>query len=754
MFQFQRFISQDFYLSMMRSDGNASYGSLPSIRNMLEQQINEYNTALAEYNNINNDVTSKKLLKSGDGLLKAYDDYFRENPTADRTEFDNFKLGFEPWKQAYQPPTTAMPTTPNETYVDMNDPRFQRQMEQAAAEAVGSGNYGATPADIGNLGNGAPAGGTAPTATTEATVDNRPRSDTPYDPAPNIDSEGNPYTPIAEGPQTTPKAPARNELTKSEEKEIEQNIKSLYAANPDNKVGFFTRNFSDFSNGTTEKATERLQKAYKEVDEATINKMKIANVNFPKQAAEAALAGDNRLDTFIKKEQSKLDFVQDYINALDKPINKNQAKELANAADRFIDPKQKGDVAVDTKGVIKFVKKFQEQNKDDKGKQLDFPINLVTDRKNAPMLQLAAKNPELAATAIEAFKAQGKSKGLTAYKAVDLGTGIEIAMGAANKQADPESKKLAAKNVANLVMNDAASIGFFTGKAKLDDKKIKAIEKGLKSEPKPLKSVPDTKEGRLTQAASNAAKYPKVYAALTAAMSKDGKTKVTNRDLNKAFENLGVNANALENSTLSKEDISKALNEKVSLSAESKNTTTVADNLRDGRALTSKLTDLINTAKLNQDPVKILLSENNPAMRAEMDKIHKQIGEKENNIRNKENELTTSGNPTALNDSINAMKNDLKEYKEKSLEQAKDKAMDILIDSSRVMHGPQTKDGPSIKDADVPLTIKLARKEAEAAVPGLRETGSPQQVSLTTSTRPDSARAATAAQSHRGSMSL
>ena len=178
------------------------------------------------------------------------------------------------------------------------------------------------------------------------------------------------------------------------------------------------------------------------------------------------------------------------------------------------------------------------------------------------MLQLAAKNPELAATAIEAFKAQGKSKGLTAYKAVDLGTGIEIAMGAANKQADPESKKLAAKNVANLVMNDAASIGFFTGKAKLDDKKIKAIEKGLKSEPKPLKSVPDTKEGRLTQAASNAAKYPKVYAALTAAMSKDGKTKVTNRDLNKAFEALGPKANILEKSAVSADTIKNALSAK------------------------------------------------------------------------------------------------------------------------------------------------------------------------------------------------
>ncbi len=321
-------------------------------------------------------------------------------------------------------------------------------------------------------------------------------------------------------------------------------------------------------------------------------------------------------------------------------VGDTKSGEVNNAAQRFENANKKGNEkyadlgAIPLRGVADFAKEYQKQNIDKDKKQQDFPLNIITDRKNAPMLKLASEDPKLAAAAIEAFKERGGEKGLNAYKAADIGKGIELAMTAANNVVGEDSKKQAIKNVRNLLIDN-----------KFDQKKVKAIEDGVKGTipqktqfaekmrqnlglfgkagddyainlhpidswkntketakkiktNNPFKSlynivklvayeipklavslvvatpiaairagvqtVKENKNQRLAKAAENCSKYPKVAAAVRNALGAGGKKKVTNKELNKVMAALGKKAQVLENSTLSKETITNALNSKAS----------------------------------------------------------------------------------------------------------------------------------------------------------------------------------------------
>ncbi len=385
--------------------------------------------------------------------------------------------------------------------------------------------------------------------------------------------------------------------------------------------------------------------------------LKIQNTDFLKEAAQAALQGGSEVTNFLNKEVGKFNFVQDINKAVEhdgKKLEQNQFKEVANAHERFSANK------IDSGKVVDFVKKYQEINLDIKGKKQEFPLKLITDAKNEGMVKLVARDPETAAIGLQAFK-EREGKGLNAFKAVDLGKGMEAAMLSAAKQIEPEQKKLAVSNIVNMVMNTAVGGRYelISGKVKIDQDKLDAISKGVKQDKlqeKPTKSfgdvfrdktglggtagdkgkvvgpfgglvrkspvnlhpgdnakatwetikglktanpfkaaynlvklaaynIPklavsaliatpialirtatqmskDKKNLRLQNVATLATKYPKVYKAIAHALQKDGKGKVHNKDILKAFSGLGDKAQTIENSTLSVKAIKDALSQK------------------------------------------------------------------------------------------------------------------------------------------------------------------------------------------------
>jgi hypothetical protein len=114
----------------------------------------------------------------------------------------------------------------------------------------------------------------------------------------------------------------------------------------------------------------------------------------------------------------------------------------------------------------------------------------------------------------------------------------------------------------------------------------------------------EKKNSRLEDAANYATKYPKVYAAIKQSLSNDGKEKVTNKDLNKAFEVLGSKANTLEQSTLTQSKIEASFNVKSMRTDTSKETHTALQNLIKSHEKKEEYKGRINTLILN--------AENNP----------------------------------------------------------------------------------------------------------------------------------------------
>lgn len=218
-----------------------------------------------------------------------------------------------------------------------------------------------------------------------------------------------------------------------------------------------------------------------------IDRFKAQNPNFIKQAVAEAVKGADATKKFFDKEVGKINFVsgmnivtstkEDKDGKAKAGLTLNQMKETANAYERFVNN--------DTNiiGVATFVHNFQENNKDSKGKKQEFPLNLITDVKNEGMVKLVAQDPETAAIGLQAFKDR-EGKGLNAFKAVDLGKGMEAAMLSAAKHIDPKQKAIAANNIANMVMNTAAGSRYelLSGKVKMDQAKLDAIKKGVKQD--------------------------------------------------------------------------------------------------------------------------------------------------------------------------------------------------------------------------------------------------------------------------------
>ncbi len=466
-------------------------------------------------------------------------------------------------------------------------------------------------------------------------------ADISLEPAPNAmrASRNGPVTVETATPQAEPRT-----LSEKENREISDAIDKA-------------RGKTALTDKTLADGEKTLKEGIAKLSEKEYQNLKLQNTDFLKEAAQAALKGGSEVKNFLNKEVGKFNFVQDINKAVEhdgKKLETNQFKEVANAHERFSANK------IDSEKVVDFVKQYQGLNLDKKGKKQEFPLKLITDVKNEGMVKLVTQDPETAAIGLQAFKDR-EGKGLNAFKAVDLGKGMEAAMASAAKHIDPEQKKLAVDNIANMVMNTAAGSRYelLSGKVKMDQDKLDAIKEGVKQDKiqenptksfgdvfrdktglggaagdkgkvvgpfgglvtkspvnlhpgdnakatwetikglktaNPIKAaynlvklavynIPklavsaliatpialvrtgiqvskDKKNLRLQNVATLATKYPKVYKAIAQALQKDGKSKVHNKDILKAFNNLGDKAKTIENSTLSVKAIKDALSQK------------------------------------------------------------------------------------------------------------------------------------------------------------------------------------------------
>lgn len=705
MFQFQRFVSQDFYLSRMNPGGQDSgSGQYARGLNSLEafQAAKEaFQSDLGDIEKMKayidagdayyKDLEANRVVIDGIGKLplpfdqetafQDFEQWKRDNPlpvmartsseygdltlltpeqaqattSLDglKTDYDNAKIELEKrrseWDAAYN-------SNPNIT-IEYEQKYYQQYIEAAEkglhyydAVAVDPNNTNAAQriAELSESIENArqrlsqlQANNQGITLTAAVDDVTRPRSGTNYSSAPDPNGEGNPYTPIAARPASIPPAitPEATTARAKLDKELTKEAETACKKNDIGKDGRKWYGAKKFDQAKIDKAV----KAFKDIIPTTadpdfLKRAQALTPNFIKDvtAKYFSPSGQDAAKETVKAMSKSIEFINDT-----KQIIGNISGANARALNDNVNIPQRD-------GFKRFAQEFQSY-----GDTKPFPINAIVNPKNKELVNFCAQNPELSASAMQAFRTTGQESGLSSFKPIDLEKGVKLSVKAANSDVNrtPEEKKLAAQNIAELIGSDAVnkgingglSKGAFSQKAIVSEDKYKAIERGVNDkiakdktfgekmnknfglggdDPKDKKALnfnpidnfkatfrfidgknaagkpisrtgalllfpfraaklvvsvvvatpialirtaiqtrAEKKNHRLEEAANNATKYPKVYAAVRKSLSNGGKDKVTNRDLNLAMQAIGQNnLKILENSTLKPSEMEASFN--------------------------------------------------------------------------------------------------------------------------------------------------------------------------------------------------